>query len=360
MTDTMLAAVLERPEQLALLRIPSPRPAEGEVLVRVEACGICGSDLRYFAGQNPWAMQTLGQDRPSPPNMVLGHEVAGTVVEDPSGGRIGERVVLLAYRACGACFYCRRGLEHLCEHVTHHGHGAGWRGRDYNPGGLAERCAAASGHAVALPDAIGFDEATLLDGLAVAVHAVDLAGIGPGDSAAVIGSGPLGLCLAQVARAAGACEVFPVDLAAGPLDVALELGFQAIDASASDPAVAVLELTDAIGVSAAFDTVGTPATRQQGLAMLHRGGRLVCLAGGDDPLGPGYAQLAGERAVLTSANSPYRDLTRAIALARAERVQLSPLVTHAFPLDEVERAFETARDRERTGALKVVVQPAAS
>ena len=80
MSDTMLAAVLERPERLALLRIPTPRPAEGEVVIRVEACGICGSDLRYLAGHNPWAMQTLGVARPNPPHMVLGHEVAGTIV----------------------------------------------------------------------------------------------------------------------------------------------------------------------------------------------------------------------------------------------------------------------------------------
>ena len=358
MSDTMLAAVLERPEELALLRIPTPHPAAGEVAIRVEACGICGSDLRYFAGENPWAMQTLGIVKPNPPNMVLGHEVAGTIVEDPAGGRVGERVVLLAYQACGACLYCRRGLEHLCDQATHHGHAAGWRGHDYNPGGLAVRCIAAARHALPLPEAIPCDQATLLDALAVAVHAVDLAGVRPGDSAAVVGSGPVGLCLAQVARAAGACEVFAIDVASGPLAAARELGFATVDASATDGAVGVLELTDAVGVSAAFDTVGTARTREQGLTMLRRGGRLVCLAGGDEPLGTGYARLAGERAILTAANSPYRDLARAIALARAERVRLAPLVTHTFPLDEVERAFETARDR--SVALKVVVQPAAA
>ncbi len=360
MSETMLAAVLERPGELSLLRIPAPQAAEGEVVLRVEACGICGSDLRYVAGGNPWAMQTLGRPKPSPPNMVLGHEVAGTIVEDPAGQRVGQRAVLLAYQACGTCFYCRRGREHLCEHVRHHGHGAGWRGRDYNPGGLAERCAAPSSHALPLPESIGFDEATLLDGLAVALHAVDLADVRPGDSVAVLGSGPLGLCLAQVARASGACTVFAIDKSAGPLDVATELGFDTVDATASDAAVAVLDATDAIGVSVVFDTAGTPTTRRQGLTMLHRGGRLVCLAGGDEELGPGYARLAGERAILTAANSPYRDLTRAIDLACSDRVDLTALVTHTFPLDEVERAFALACDREASGALKVVVQPAAT
>ncbi|MFW6162153.1 MAG: zinc-dependent alcohol dehydrogenase [Planctomycetota bacterium] len=360
MSETMLAAVLERPEQLSLLRIPVPRADEGQVVLRVEACGICGSDLRYLAGENPWAMQTLGSDKPNPPNMVLGHEVAGTIVQDPTGQRMGQRVVLLAYQACGTCPYCRRGLEHLCEHVRHHGHGAGWRGTEYNPGGLAELCVAAAGHAVPLPGAIEFEEATLLDGLAVALHASELARLGPGDTVAVLGSGPLGLLLAQVARASGACQVLPIDVAAGPLDMAQELGFEAIDASRSDASMAVLELTDAVGVTVCFDTVGTARTREQGLTMLRRSGRLVCLAGSDEPLGGGYTHLAGERAILTAANSPYRDLARAIDLARTDRVRLTPLVTHTFPLDAVERAFAVAGDRETSGAIKVVVQPAAS
>ena len=363
MSDTMLAAVLERPGQLALLRIPTPAPADGQVVIRVEACGICGSDLRYLAGDNPWAKQTLGVAKPNPPNMVLGHEVAGTVVQAVGAAaepRVGQRVVLLAYQACGTCVYCRRGLEHLCEHVTHHGHGAGWHGMEFNPGGMAELCLATSAHALPLPDAIGFDEATLLDGLAVALHAVDIARVEPADSVAVVGSGPVGLCLAQAARAVGAADVFAIDVAKGPLDAAGKLGFACIDASGVDPLAAVLDATDAIGVSVAFDTVGTATTRRQGLAMLRRGGRLVCLAGAEEPLGPDYPMLAGERAIMTSANNPYRDLTRAIELARTGRVRLAPLVTHRFPLDQVERAFETARDRERTGALKVVVQPAAT
>jgi len=361
MSESMLAAVLERPGQLSLLRIPVPEPAPREVLVRVEGCGICGSDLRYLAGENPWARQTLGVAKPNPPNMILGHEVAGTIVKaggPADEGRLGERVVLLAYQACGVCFYCRRGLHHLCEHVTHHGHGAGWRGRDYNPGGMAEYCPVASVHALPLPEAIPFDEATLLDGLAVAIHAVELAGLRPGDAAAVIGSGPVGLCVAQAAAVAGAPQVFAIDVAAGALEVAGELGLTPVDASSSDPAGAVLEAVDAIGVAAVFDTAGTSATRRQGISMLRRGGRLVCLAGKEEPIGIDYAMLAGERAVMTAANNPYRDLAGAIELARSGRVRLGPLVTHRFPLDEVERAFATAQERERTGALKVVIEPA--
>jgi len=361
MSDTILAAALERPGQLSLLRIPAPEPGPAEVILRVEACGICGSDLRYFAGENPWAWQTLGQSRANPPHMILGHEVAGTIVAagGPAGTpRIGERVVLLAYQACGVCFYCRRGLHHLCEHVAHHGHATGWRGRAYNPGGLAELCPAPAAHALALPETIPFDEATLLDALAVAIHAVDLARLRSGEQAAVVGCGPVGLCVAQAARAAGASRVFAIDIAPAPLDAARGLGLEAVDARSDDPVRAVLDASDAAGVAAAFDTVGTAATRQQGAAMLHRGGRLVCLAGDAAPLGLDYALLAGERAVMTAANSPYPDLTRAIELASTGRVSLGPLVTHHFPLDQVERAFEAARDRERTGALKVVVRPA--
>ncbi|MFP4056550.1 MAG: zinc-dependent alcohol dehydrogenase [Candidatus Brocadiia bacterium] len=359
--ETMLAAVLERPGQLSLLRIPVPQPLPDEVLVRVEACGVCGSDLRYFEGENPWAAQTLGLTRPNPPNMVLGHEVAGTIVA--AGGaagetRLGERVVLLAYRACGVCAYCRRGQHHLCEHVTHHGHGTGWRGREHNPGGLAEFCPVFVHHALPLPDELDSAEATLLDGLAVAIHAADLAGIRSGDPVAVVGSGPIGLCIGQAAMVVGAARVLAVDIADAPLSAAEELGLDPVDARVGGAVGQVLEAADTVGVAAAFDTVGTSDTRRQAAAMLRRGGRLLCIAGKDEELGIDYPMLTGERAVLTAANSPYPDLVRAIELARSGRVRLAPLITHRFPLDQVDRAFAAARNRGETGALKVVVRPA--
>ena len=170
----MKAAVLVEPRCLRVQEIPEPVVGPGEALVQIAACGVCGSDLRYFEGENPWAKHTLGYEKPNPPNMVLGHEVAGTVD--------GRRVALLSFRGCGMCEQCRRGRVQLCAHTAHLGHGAGWEGLDFNPGGMAERCAIWAEHAIPIPDHISFAEATFLDGLGVAVHAARRASIFPGDA----------------------------------------------------------------------------------------------------------------------------------------------------------------------------------
>ena len=169
----MLAAVLKGPGNLSVERVPIPVPVADEVLCEVVACGICGSDLRYLAGENPWAKHTLGVETPNPPDMILGHEVAGVV---ETGGR-RVRAGLLAFRACGRCPECRRGAVHLCRNTAHLGHGAGWEDRGLNPGGMAEFMPVWRDNVYPLPDHLSFDQATFLDGLGVAVHAVNRAGI---------------------------------------------------------------------------------------------------------------------------------------------------------------------------------------
>ncbi|MGD0112971.1 MAG: alcohol dehydrogenase catalytic domain-containing protein [Armatimonadota bacterium] len=265
------AVILRGPGRLEVTDIPEPPLGPGHVLVRVQACGICGSDLRYLRGENPWSQHTLGLRLPSPPDMVLGHEFAGDIVRVSDASletRLGERVAVLAYRGCGACFYCQRGQPNLCADTAHIGHGAGWGGAEYNPGGMAELCPVWSEMAYLLPSSISYDEATLLDGAAVAVHAVTRAEVAEGDWVVVIGCGPIGLLALQVARARGA-RVVATDIASGPLALAAELGAKiTVPAEHGSIAEAVVSATDGIGAAAVLNSVGTPRSITDSMQLL--------------------------------------------------------------------------------------------
>jgi 2-desacetyl-2-hydroxyethyl bacteriochlorophyllide A dehydrogenase len=354
-------AVVLSDGKIAVEDIPPPPLAEDQVMVRVRACGICGSDLRYLEGENPWAQHTLGITKPNPPRMVLGHEVAGEIVavgDRSLEPRIGERVVMLVFRGDDTCFYCRRGLHNLCEHTAHLGHSAGWDPRALNPGGMAELCPIWADRASTLPDNISFEAATLLDGAGVALNAVRKGGAIAGEPVAVIGCGSIGLLIIQIAKALGADPVIGIDVAERSLATARELGADAtIDAARPDVVELVTALTDGVGAAASFDTVGSDRTIIQALRVLRRGGAAVLLAVKLRDVALPLAAVAGERALVTAANFRYPDFPEVIDMMATGRIKAAPMITHIFPLDEAPRAFEIARSKAETGAIKVVLRP---
>jgi L-iditol 2-dehydrogenase len=353
MSDTMRAVVLHGPEDLGVEEVPIPELEPGQWLVRVAACGICGSDLRYLAGENPWAKHTLGHERPNPPNMILGHEIGGHV--DPTGQGRWQPVGVLSFRACGVCAPCRRGEHQLCAHTAHLGHGAGWEGQ--NPGGMAEWCPVWIGHARPLPPAVGMEAATFLDGLAVAVHAVRRAQIPPLSAVVVLGGGPIGLMIAQTARALGAGRVLVTDVYDAPLDCAQELGLTALKVGEGTEAELLGELRGFGGedLLTVFDTTGDKSVQKVGLRLPAPGGSLVLMAGVAPGVSLSSRDLAGERRVLTCSNHQYPDFDVALELLAQGRVAVRPMVTHRFPLDQAVEAFRVAADKANTGALKVVL-----
>ncbi len=349
----MKAAVLRGPRDLAVLDIPRPEAGPGEALVEVKACGICGSDLRYFEGENPWAKHTLGHEKPNPPNMVLGHEI---------GGRCeGARVALLAFKGCGRCVQCRRGRESLCAHTAHLGHGAGWEGSAYNPGGMAEVCPVWREFAFELPEGISLAEGTFLDGLGVAVHAAVRAALVPGAQYVVIGAGPIGLCLLQVARAFGAGKARVIDIYGAAVECARELGAEAAhlagESALEEIGDAILQDTQGLGVDCVFETTGDLAAQQMGLRVLARGGTLMLMAGAAEGLQVSTAALSGERQITTSSNHLYEEYQMGLDLMATGKVRVGPMITHRFPLADAVRAFEVARDKPSHGALKVIIEP---
>jgi L-iditol 2-dehydrogenase len=349
-----LSVVLRKAFDVTVQRIPIPSVGDPSVAVELGACGICGSDVRYFAGENPWALHTLGKNLPSPPNLVLGHEVAGTVREN---GKT-RRVAILAYRACGKCESCVTGNENRCDDMEHFGHSAGWRSMPFFPGGMAHHFRIWKGFDHTIPDTISFEEATFLDGLAVAVHAVSQAGVGTRDLLGILGLGPIGLLAAQVARARGAAQVVGCDVAELPVRLARETGFGgALHGDTAELLSTVRARGTSPKLAAVIDTVGTEQSIRDGLAMLAKGGVLVLLAVHDKPIALAPIALASERRLVTSSNNRYVDFPTAIDLLGSGAVRVSHLITHRFPLAQAPHAFDMLLKSGREEAYKVVLLP---
>ncbi len=359
----MKAVVLAAPHRLEVKELPKPSPQPGEVLVQVEACGICGSDLRYFEGDNPWAHHTLGKDKPNPPNMVLGHEVAGRVVEVADSAAedlLEQRVTLLPFKGCGLCYDCRRGKEQLCVNTRHTGHSAGWDRDpdDFNPGGMADYCRIWQEHAYELPESIPLEHGVFCDGLGVAVHACKQAGVKQGDYVVVLGAGPIGLLIAQVAIASGARAVACADVYRKALEIAEEVGVDfRLDVRTDDLAAHTFNHTEGAGADVVFETTATLEGPRQALELVRRGGTLALVAGLFGPLELRPDNFFAEKTVTTCANFQYEDFYTGLQLMECGEVVVEPMITHKFPFSEAEEAFKTAVNKHETGAFKVVLVP---
>ncbi len=357
----MKALVLKSPGNLQLTDVPEPVPGPGLVVVKVHQCGICGSDVRYLHGENPWAKHTLGRNVPNPPNIILGHELVGTVVDvcDPSEGPlVGKRVGVNAFLTCGRCHHCRHGRENFCVQTKHLGHGQGWGEMDFYPGGMAQYCLAFASQVYEFPASMTDEQATFLDPLVASLHAVDVARPAVLDRVAVIGAGAIGLLIAQLVKVYGAITTFVTDIAEPNVAVARELGVDHV-LNVADGKGRLSDLvrreTDGGGVDRVFDTVGSQETMLEGLGMLATRGILLLMATKEDEIRFPALMLSGERTIRTSTNSLYSDFPRAVELVRSGAVRVDPLVTHRFALSDGVAAFEVATNKARTGAIKVVL-----
>lgn len=358
----MKALVLRAPKDLVVMDVPKMTAKPGQVLVRVSHCGICGSDIRYFYGENPWAKQTLGIEVPNPPNIILGHEFVGVVeaAGDPEDEYlIGKRVGVNTFITCGRCMYCRSGQENLCPDTRHLGHGQGWGTMDFYPGGMSEWCPAFANQVYELPDTVTDEQATFLDPLIASLHAVDVGAPKPLDRVAILGAGPIGLLIAQLVKVFGAVTTFVSDLAPENLEAARAVGVDHPCNVAGDGQSFrqfVLAETGGAGVDLVFNTVGTQASIEDSVAMLKKGGTCVLLATKEKEIRFPSLALSGERTIKSSANALYRDFPRALDLLASRRVVVEPLVSHRFPLSRAVEAFEIGCNKERSGAIKIILE----
>ena len=357
----MKALVLKSPEQLEVMDVPKPRLSAGQVLIKVTKCGICGSDVRYFHGENPWSKQTLGRHIDNPPNIILGHEFTGVVQEvfDKSDAHLlGKRVGINTFITCGRCGFCRNGQENLCDYTKHLGHGQGWGKMDFYPGGMAEFCPAFASQVYELPGDITDEQATFFDPLIAAIHAVDTGGPKPLDKVAVLGAGPIGLLIAQLVKVYGASRTFITDITDENIRIAEEVGVDyPLNLSSGSKGLyeLVMEKTNSQGVNLAFNTVGTSASILESLKILKKSGTLILMAAKENEISFPSLLLSGERTIRTSSNAMYTDFPRVIELVSAGQVKVDPLITHRFDLSDALEAFEAACNKSTTGAVKVII-----
>jgi 2-desacetyl-2-hydroxyethyl bacteriochlorophyllide A dehydrogenase len=333
----MRAVVIDKPGQVRIAEVPDPIPADGRVVVEVAACGVCGTDLHILDGEFP----------PSPYPLIPGHEFAGTVTEsgDPELPA-GTRVAVDPSLYCGKCDYCRIGRGNLC---------AGWNAiGDTVDGAFAQYVSVPAANAHRLPDSVpDFRTAAMIEPLSCAVHGVDLLGPVLGKRVLVIGSGTMGLLIAQLLGRAGASEVAVVDLSAKRLETARALGFTAT-------ATGIGELPGAErGFDIAVDATGAPAAISSALDSLRRGGTLLVFGVADAnakvEVSPfriynDEIRVLGSMAVLNS-------YAPAVELIAADAVDVRPLLGNAYPLNGYSDAVAAVRSGSTGTGPKVHVLP---
>lgn len=338
-----LAAEIAAPGRVELRPVPRPILGPDEVLIQVKAAAICGSDLHLYRGKHP------DVKLPS----AVGHELAGDVVErggSVSKFKLGDRVLVEPIIPCGTCHYCRQGQYNLCQNVKY-----GYRmGRS----GLAEYYVASERWTHLLPAELTYAEGAIVEPLAVATHAVRRAGVGLGDSVAIFGAGPVGLLTLSAAKAAGAERIFVVDIRQDRLAVAASLGAtEVIDARLEDAVEYIRQATDGLGVAKSFEAVGAQGTLISALMSLRKGGLSTLIGIFENPQVTLEAPIFVSREIGLLGSTGYCwDFPTAIGLAQKRSVNLAPLISHRFPLSEIDRAFAAAADRDLL-AVKVILEP---
>jgi L-iditol 2-dehydrogenase len=351
--EKMRAAVLLGPNDLAVREVETPKPGPADVLIRVASCAVCSSDLSLLA--HPWPGQ------PPYGEFIPGHEYSGMIAatgETVDEVRVGDRVAVEAHYGCGRCWNCRLGNYTSCLNYGKRDKGHRANGFTTN-GGFAEYAVNHVNTVHPIPDAVGFEEASLITNLGCVLYGLEtIGGYIVGDHVAVIGPGPLGLISVEAAKALCAGKVYLVGTRASRLQVGAALGADLlIDVNRDDPVSVVREETGGIGADLVIESSGSARGLQMAIAMARRMGKILLLGFPEDPVSADFASLGKDnQTIYTVRGEGWGNCRRAVSLLASGRVNLKPLITHSFPLTQIGEAFKTFRERTG-GAVKVVVKP---
>jgi L-iditol 2-dehydrogenase len=346
------AAVIEKPGVISVKDVPDPRAGEGEVLLRVDACAICGTDQRVLAGEKH-------VDVP-----IVGHEISGTVLEmgrGVTGVRTGDRYAVQTVIGCGACSMCRKHQENLCE--------KGFKAIGYQwDGGFAERMVMPKvgvdqGCLIPIPGDLNAETATLLEPLSCCINGMRPIPFEAMEKVVIFGGGIIGVLNGLVARARGAKEIAVLDVSRDRLDLHKKLGLPFdvwVDTSKTDAEAWVKEWTGGRGADAVVVAASVTSLVPLGLKLLARSGHLSIFAGmpKSDPVRPIDVNVIHYREIhVHGANSSVRvDYLEAGKYLASGKIDGRPLVTHRFPLRDFLKAVETQKTPS-AGSLKIIIVP---
>lgn len=344
----MKANVFRAPGKFGLEEKPIPRAGYGEAVVQVRLTTICGTDIHIVKGEYPVQ-----------PGLTIGHEAVGVIHElgpGVSGYERGQRVLMGAITPCGQCEPCLGGQTSQCG-----GPLGGWRFGNSIDGAQAEfvRVPFAQANLALIPDALSDEDVLLLSDIAsTGFAAAESGGVRLGDTVAVFAQGPIGLCATLGARLMGASEILAVDPNPGRLEIAKRFGATAC-LPAADVVRRITELTNGRGVDVAIEALGTQDTFENALRVLRPGGTLSSVGVYSGHLRiplEGFAAGLGDHTIVTTLCPGGKErMHRLMRLVAARRIDLSPLLTHIFPFEEIGRAYELFGSRSE-GVLKIVIR----
>jgi (R,R)-butanediol dehydrogenase/meso-butanediol dehydrogenase/diacetyl reductase/L-iditol 2-dehydrogenase len=335
----MKAAVLKRPGVLEVQEVPEPQPGPDDVKVKIAYCGICGTDPEIIEGgfiPPEWTEDTL---------KVPGHESAGVIAavgKDVKRYRVGQRVACNFRSPCGACRYCRGGMENFCESPIP------------TSGGFAEYALYKESAIYAMPDNMSLETGAFLEPLSIAVHVVDIANVSPGGSVAILGGGPIGLLSLQLAVRAGAVKTLLSEPVSEKRDLAKRLGATfTVDPLKEDLIETGRKLTGGYGFRSVIEASGRPQVAKQAVSLADKGGTIVWAAvypSESKVEVPPFYMYSNELTIRSVFLSPYC-FPRALELLSV--VDVSSLTTDVMPLADIARAFEVHKQGK---SVKILVK----
>ncbi|MCD5390939.1 alcohol dehydrogenase catalytic domain-containing protein [candidate division NPL-UPA2 bacterium] len=341
----MKAAVYYAPDDIRYEELPRPRIGKGEILVRVRSCGLCGTDISKIV------------ERMVSPPVVLGHEVAGDVVEAGEGVekfRSGDRVFVAHHVPCFTCHYCRHGNHSLCQQ---------FRSTNIDPGGFAEYIRVPAPNVekttLLLPKDLSYEEASLIESTACCLRAIRRCPIQPGDTVVVVGVGPMGLLNLQLALLLGVGQVIALDLIEQRLEVAKKFGAKhSLNPEREDPLEAVKQLTEGRGADVAIVSVGETSAIAQAIRLVRGGGTVTLFAEC-----PPHSSLSLDPNIIYhsevnlrgSYSSTPEGQGIALELMKTGKLKIKELITHRFPLKKLSEAVTLAREVRES--LKIIITP---
>ena len=350
---TMKAAVLYDFNDIRVEDRPVPSPASDEVLLKVEACAVCGTDVKITTHGMP--------NQPPFGEFIIGHEYAGTVValgETVDEYEVGDRVAVEIHKGCMRCQNCIMGEYTACLNYGNVKKGHRANGFTTN-GGFAEYAVNHVNTLARLPENISFDESTIITTAGSSIYGIDEAGgYIVGETIAVLGPGPIGLTAVQICKALGAEKVILTGTREERLQLGKELGADHVVNTKKENAVErVLELTNGKGVDLVLEAAGGNDSLQQAIEMTRKGGRISIIAFYKEPITADISMAVRSRINLYTTRGEGRlNVHRALSLMAQGKLDGKSLITHTFPLEDIKVAIDTFVER-RDGAIKVVVHP---
>jgi threonine dehydrogenase-like Zn-dependent dehydrogenase len=347
----MKAVVFRGVNDLRIEEVPKPKPKSGEAVIRITATTICGTDVHIVKGEYPVR-----------PGLILGHEPVGVIEALGEGLQeyaIGQRVIVGAITPCGQCFYCLNGAHSQC-----HGPLGGWRFGNTINGAWAECLLVPDARAnlAIIPDGLTDEQVLMLPDIAsTGISGAESGNIRIGDAVAVFAQGPIGLCATLGARLRGASLIVGVDPVPERRAMARRFGATVtLDSRQADVVAEIRKMTDGRGVDVAIEALGRQETFETALRAVRPGGMLSSLGVYSGklvaPYEAIYAGLGDQRIVTTLCPGGKERMRRLMAMVEHERIDLTPLITHRFALDDLRDAYELF-SHQRDGVLKVAIYP---